>query len=92
MPMKQTPKLVRQASILWFTAASQLLALPALAVPSLAEQTGLPCTVCHTQAFGPGLTSYGREFKLRGYVDGAGTHPLFAPLSAMMVSVADAHG
>ena len=40
--------------------------------------------MCHTQAFGPSLTSYGREFKLRGYVDGGGSHPLIAPLSAMV--------
>ena len=56
---------------------------PAQAVPSFAEQTGLACSICHTQSFGPNLTSYGREFKLRGYVDGAGSHPLKAPLDAM---------
>ncbi len=55
----------------------------AQAVPSFAEQTGLACNICHTQAFGPNLTSYGREFKLRGYVDGTGSHPLKAPLAAM---------
>ncbi len=67
--------------------ASLLLALTpwksAQAVPSFAEQTGLACNICHTQSFGPNLTSYGREFKLRGYVDGTGSHPLKAPLSAM---------
>ena len=69
------------------TAATVVLTLapwrPAAAVPSFAEQTGLACNICHTQGFGPNLTSYGREFKLRGYVDGTGSHPLKAPLAAM---------
>ena len=55
----------------------------AQALPSFAEQTGLACNICHTQSFGPNLTSYGRQFKLRGYVDGGGSHPLKAPLAAM---------
>lgn len=63
---------------------SALCGREAAAVPSFAEQTGLACNICHTQAFGPNLTSYGREFKLRGYVDGSGSHPLLAPLSAMI--------
>ena len=42
------------------------LALPQLAaaVPSFARQTGMPCSQCHTLAFGPALTAYGRQFKL----------------------------
>jgi hypothetical protein len=46
-----------------------LMALPrnALAVPSFASQTGLPCAQCHVMAFGPQLTEYGRQFKLNGY-------------------------
>lgn len=36
------------------------------AVPSYARQTGLPCAVCHTTY--PELTSFGRQFKLNGYV------------------------
>ena len=46
-----------------------LTALPrvAQAVPSFATQTGLPCSQCHVVAFGPQLTTYGRQFKLNGY-------------------------
>jgi hypothetical protein len=49
-----------------------VLALPgtAGAVPSFARQTGMPCTQCHIQAFGPALTAYGRQFKLNGYTFG----------------------
>ncbi|OAI09603.1 hypothetical protein A1353_04640 [Methylomonas methanica] len=42
----------------------------AQALPSFARQTGMPCTSCHTQAFGPNLNSYGRSFKLNGYTWG----------------------
>ena len=42
----------------------------ALAVPSFAQQTGMPCQQCHTTAYGPALTDYGRQFKLNGYVFG----------------------
>ena len=37
----------------------------ALAVPSFARQTGLPCQACHTTF--PELTPFGRTFKLNGY-------------------------
>jgi hypothetical protein len=43
---------------------------PAHAVPSFAQQTGMPCQQCHTTAYGPALTEYGRQFKLNGYVFG----------------------
>lgn len=61
-----------------------LLAFPesASAVPSFARQTGFPCSQCHTLAFGPALTAYGRQFKLNGYTFGAGEHPL--PLALML--------
>ncbi|WP_064030602.1 MULTISPECIES: hypothetical protein [Methylomonas] len=42
----------------------------AQALPSFARQTGMACAMCHTQAFGPNLTPYGRQFKLNGYVWG----------------------
>jgi len=42
----------------------------ALAVPSFAQQTGMACAQCHTTAYGPALTDYGRQFKLNGYVFG----------------------
>jgi hypothetical protein len=34
-------------------------------IPSFARQTGLACNVCHTSF--PGLTAFGRRFKLAGY-------------------------
>lgn len=46
---------------LWFSA-------PALAVPSMARQTGMECAACHTVF--PELTSFGRQFKLRGFTMG----------------------
>jgi hypothetical protein len=53
----------------WAAVASVLLvgsgARQALAVPSFARQTGLPCAVCHTTF--PELTAFGRDFKLNGY-------------------------
>jgi hypothetical protein len=64
-------------------ASALLLAAPAArALPSFAQQTGLPCVQCHTVGFGPALTPYGREFKLNGYVFGdAGS---FVPLALMV--------
>jgi hypothetical protein len=43
---------------------------PATALPSFARQTGQPCGTCHTDY--PGLTPYGRLFKLNGYTAGGG--------------------
>jgi len=57
---------------------------PALAVPSFAVQTGLSCQACHVGGFGPQLTPYGREFKLRGYTQRTG--PFTTPFSAMAVA------
>ena len=56
----------------------------ALAVPSFAIQTGHPCQSCHVGGFGPQLTPYGREFKLRGYTERAVGFNV--PLSAMAVA------
>jgi hypothetical protein len=42
----------------------------AWSLPSFATQTGMPCGQCHPVSFGPALTSYGRQFKLNGYVWG----------------------
>lgn len=41
------------------------------ALPSFARQTGMACSTCHTQSFGPNLTSFGRQFKLNGYTQGS---------------------
>ena len=40
------------------------------ALPSFARQTGAACEQCHTMAYGPALTPYGRQFKLNGYTWG----------------------
>lgn len=50
-----------------FVAAGALGMYPnvAQAVPSMARQTGMQCAACHTVF--PELTSFGRQFKLRGY-------------------------
>src|SRR6516225_7465617 len=60
----------------------------AQAIPGFASQTGMPCSQCHTISFGPGLTEYGREFKLNGYTWGDGDHP--EPI-ALMVQGGFAH-
>ncbi|MDD4915477.1 MAG: cytochrome C [Methylococcales bacterium] len=56
------------------------------AMPSFARQTGEPCRVCHTQAFGPNLTPFGRDFKLGGYTlqGGSGMAAELPPVSAMI--------
>ena len=56
----------------------------ALAMPSFAIQTDHPCQSCHVGGFGPQLTPYGREFKLRGYTERAAAFNL--PFSAMAVA------
>jgi len=70
-------------------AAAALLAMlmvsaNAWSLPSFAQQTGLPCASCHSIAFGPALTAYGRAFKLNGYAWGAAEHSL--PISLMTVA------
>jgi hypothetical protein len=55
--------------------------VPAWSVPAFARATGLPCASCHTLAFGPALTAYGRNFKLHAYAQGTKkTIPLSADL------------
>jgi hypothetical protein len=64
-------------------------AAPAWSVPAFARATGVPCAVCHTLAFGPALTAYGRNFKLHGYALGAhNTIPLSAELIASFTNTA----
>ncbi len=54
---------------------------PSWSLPAFARQTGLPCATCHTLAFGPALTAYGRNFKLHAYAQGTyKTIPLSADL------------
>lgn len=45
---------------------------PANALPSFARQTGQPCGACHVDF--PGLTPFGRQFKLGGYTLGGGDY------------------
>ncbi|MGA0604236.1 hypothetical protein ACO2Q3_26270 [Caulobacter sp. KR2-114] len=54
------------------------------AVPAFAVQTGQPCQACHVGGFGPQLTPFGREFKLRGYTQRAVAFN--APFSMMAVA------
>jgi len=71
-----------QALALLALLAMGLAITPAHAVPSFAQQTGMPCQQCHTTAYGPALTDYGRQFKLNGYVFG-GNKPL-VPVALMI--------
>ncbi len=57
----------------------------AQALPSFARQTGQPCTGCHVGGFGPQLTPFGREFKLRGYTLQGGDSKAL-PISEMLVT------
>ncbi len=59
----------------------------AQAVPSFARQTGISCSGCHTQSFGPNLTPMGRDFKLNGYTmsTGSDANSKLPPISAMVV-------
>ncbi len=57
---------------------------PARAVPAFAAQTGQPCSACHIGGFGPALTPYGRDFKLKGYT--ARAVKWNVPLSIMVIS------
>ncbi len=68
----------------------------ALAVPSFARQTGLPCSGCHYNP--PELNPAGRRFKLLGYVDravdtktitadGSGTHAALDLLASLPLAV-----
>lgn len=60
---------------------------PAAAVPAFAVQTGQACQACqacHVGGFGPQLTPFGRNFKLRGYTLRATDGSL--PFSAMAIA------
>ena len=59
---------------------------PANAVPSFALQTGQQCVSCHVGGFGPQLTPFGRDFKLRGYTARAVGQFETMPFSAMAVA------
>ncbi|WP_417914220.1 cytochrome C [Candidatus Electronema sp. JM] len=62
-----------------------LLSSRADAVPSFARQTGVSCAACHVTAFGPALTSFGRDFKMKGYTMSNGAPQKLPPVSAMVL-------
>jgi hypothetical protein len=76
------PRATRWALVGLVLARALTVCPDALALPSFARQTGMPCSQCHTISFGPALTAYGRQFKLNGYSWGDGEHPM--PLALMM--------
>jgi hypothetical protein len=73
------------AASLSVAAAVLLLSSHAEAVPSFARQTGVACAVCHVTAFGPALTAFGRDFKLKGYTASSGVQQKLPPVSAMVL-------
>lgn len=77
--LRRTQRYLEPLAIL----AALLAAPPAWSVPAFARETGVPCAACHTVAFGPALTPYGRNFKLHAYALGTQrTVPLSADLLA----------
>ena len=76
---------VQRGAVVWLRLGLLLMVLLAptsvTTLPSFAWQTGQPCAQCHVHAFGPALTSFGREFKLNGYVWDRPDY-LFIPLAA----------
>ena len=64
-----------------------LLSIDAYAMPSFSRQTGMSCSSCHVQSFGPNLTPTGRNFKLHDYTAKTNTDPKLKyvpPLSGMI--------
>src|ERR1700731_2651760 len=74
-----------RVAILLASVAAGLLATtrPAIALPSFARQTGYACAQCHSVAYGPALTAYGRQFKLNGYVWGD-ANQIIPPVALMV--------
>jgi len=59
-----------------------LICSPAWSLPSFAQQTGVGCAQCHTIAFGPALSAFGRDFKAYGYTSSTQSS---VPLSGMAI-------
>lgn len=68
----------------WLLLPLALAPRAAEALPSFRQLTGMPCTACHTTAFGPSLTPEGEAFKLLGYALGERRDAL--PLNALAVA------
>ena len=65
--------LIARAAIVGLIVSWKLCWTPtAKALASFARQTGQPCGACHTDY--PGLTPYGRRFKIGGYTYGGGAY------------------
>jgi hypothetical protein len=81
---------VRRGAAVWSRLGLLLVGLLApshvLALPSFAWQTGQPCAQCHVHAFGPALTSFGRQFKLNGYVWERPDDVPFIPIAGILLS------
>jgi hypothetical protein len=73
----------RRYAYAWLAMFALVCAMPSHALPSYAQQTGLPCAQCHAIAFGPALTAYGRQFKLNAYA--LGEHHDAVPLALMTI-------
>jgi hypothetical protein len=73
-----------QAALVLAVALLTLSASNAGAVPAFAVQVGVPCESCHIGGFGPQLTPFGREFKMKGYT--TRTNSWNVPFSAMAVA------
>jgi len=92
--MRECAKVNRNAMRAWWLGAvaaalALLPAVPAWAVPLFAREMGVPCSSCHTLAYGPALTPFGRLFKLHGYSLGTkSTIPLSADLIASFTHTA----
>src|ERR1700722_8005273 len=74
---------IRTFGALAIIAACLGLSTPSRALPSFARQTGKPCSQCHSVAYGPALTAYGRQFKLNGYVWGD-ANQIIPPVALMV--------
>lgn len=64
-----------------------LFSIDVYAMPSFSRQTGMACSSCHVQSFGPNLTPTGRNFKLNGYTAKGNTDPnlkYVPPISGMI--------
>jgi hypothetical protein len=85
LPARQIPwpATLRRASLacmLLLIVSTNLMPTSALALPSFARQTSMPCTGCHTNF--PALNAFGRQFKLNGYLLSSGESKL-PPLALM---------
>jgi hypothetical protein len=70
---------------------SMLVAGSAQAVPAFASQTGQQCASCHITGFAE-LTSFGRQFKLRGYALGDVKLPISVGAVASRTSTSNPNG